>query len=176
MLRRPDLHLAVKFSTDCFMDLIFHTPLSPDAQRRHGLEVPQPLAMADRVRFSELDILHHVNNKAYLSWFETLRVAYYDRVFAPHFKGLCAPRNVLRNANVHYMKEMVLDEDYITTARVVSFRRTSYVMEQQIWSGDLRATMTGVMVLRTQDGKSGYPLPDSLRATLIEQDGAVAEG
>ncbi|UWR78149.1 thioesterase family protein [Phaeobacter inhibens] len=158
------------------MDLIFHTPLSPDAQRYHGLQNPQPLAMADRVRFSELDILRHVNNKAYLSWFETLRVAYYDRFFAPHFKGMPAPRNVLRNANVHYVKEMLLEEDYITTARVVSFRHTSYVMEQQIWSGDLRATMTGIMVLRTPDGQSGYPLPDSLRAALRERDGAIAEG
>ncbi|MFV1442307.1 MULTISPECIES: acyl-CoA thioesterase [unclassified Phaeobacter] len=157
------------------MDLIFHTPLSPEAQRHHGLETPQPLAMADLVRFSELDILHHVNNKAYLSWFETLRVAYYDRFFAPHFTGMPTPRNVLRNANVHYVKEMVLDESYIATARVVSFRRTSYVMEQQIWSGDLRAKMTGVMVLRSPNGRAGYPLPDSLRAALMEQDGAVAE-
>ncbi|AXT34130.1 acyl-CoA thioesterase [Phaeobacter sp. LSS9] len=170
------MHLAANLASDFCMDLIFHTPLSPDAQRHHGLKSPQPLAMADRVRFSELDILHHVNNKAYLSWFETLRVAYYDRFFAPHFNGMPAPRNVLRNANVHYMKEMVLDEDYITTARVVSFRRTSYVMEQQIWSGDLRATMTGIMVLRTPDGQSGYPLPDSLRTALIERDGAVSEG
>ncbi|WP_414858354.1 acyl-CoA thioesterase [Phaeobacter inhibens] len=175
-MRSADLHLGTNLSTDCYMELIFHTPLSPDAQRYHGLQKPQPLAMADRVRFSELDILHHVNNKAYLSWFETLRVAYYDRFFAPHFKGVPAPRNVLRNANVHYVKEMLLEEDYITTARVVSFRRTSYVMEQQIWSGDLRATMTGIMVLRTPDGQSGYPLPDSLRAALRERDGAIAEG
>ncbi|APG46936.1 acyl-CoA thioesterase [Phaeobacter porticola] len=157
------------------MDLSFHTPLSPDIQRQHGLEIPQPLAIADRVRFSELDILHHVNNKAYLGWFETLRVAYYNQFFALHFKGMPTPRNVLRNANVHYVKEMVLDEDYITTARVVSFRRTSYVMEQQIWSGDLRATMTGVMVLRTPDGQSGYPLPETLRTALIDRDGAIAE-
>ncbi|MFS4583312.1 acyl-CoA thioesterase [Phaeobacter sp. C3_T13_0] len=157
------------------MDLAFHTPLSPDAQRQYGLDVPQPFAMADKVRFSELDILHHVNNKAYLSWFETLRVAYFNQIFAHHFNGMPAPRNVLRNANVHYVKEMVLDETYIATARVVSFRRTSYVMEQQIWSGDLRATMTGVMVLRTPDGQSGYPLPEALRATLIKNDGAVPE-
>jgi acyl-CoA thioester hydrolase len=158
------------------MELIYHTPLSAEAQIEHGLTEPQPLAMADRVRFSELDILHHVNNKAYLSWFETLRVAYFNRFFAPFFDGMPAPRNVVRNANIHYVKEMVLDEDYITTARVVSFRRTSYIMEQQIWSGDLRATMTGVMVLRTPDGQSGYPLPEPLRQSLIERDGAVAEG
>ena len=29
--------------------------------------------MRDRVRFSELDPLNHVNNAAYLSWFETVQ-------------------------------------------------------------------------------------------------------
>ncbi|WP_293573888.1 thioesterase family protein [Phaeobacter sp.] len=158
------------------MDLVYHTPLSAAAQRHHGLAEPQPLAIADRVRFSELDMLHHVNNKAYLSWFETLRVTYYNQFFAPYFREGPKPRNVVRNANIHYVKEMVLDEDYITTAKVVSFRRTSYVMEQQIWAGDLRATMTGVMVLRTADGASGCPLPEGLRQDLIARDGAVAEG
>ncbi|MGR3759372.1 acyl-CoA thioesterase [Roseobacteraceae bacterium NS-SX3] len=156
------------------MDLRFLTPLSPEEQLAHGLDAPQTLAMADRVRFSELDMLRHVNNKAYLGWFESLRVAYFDRFCARHFEGMPAPRNVLRNADVHYIREMVLDEAYITTARVVSFRNTSYVMEQQIWSGGLRATMTGVMVLRTPDGSAGYPLPESLRQQFASLDGAKA--
>ena len=157
------------------MTLRFHTPLTSDEQLAAGLSQPQPLAMADRVRFAELDILHHVNNKAYLGWFETLRVAYFNTFCASHFVGLPAPRNVLRNANVHYVKEMVLDEDYVTTARVVSFRRTSYIMEQQIWSGDLRATLTAVMVLRTPDGSAGSPIPDALRQQFITLDSARPE-
>jgi acyl-CoA thioester hydrolase len=82
------------------------------------------------------------------------------------------PRTVMRNANVHYVKEMVEGESYITTARVLSFRRTSYVMEQQIWSGDLRARLEAVMVLRTPDGVSGYPIPEKLAAQFREIDGA----
>jgi acyl-CoA thioester hydrolase len=157
------------------MSIPFLTPLTAPQQLEFGLETPQPLAMADRVRFSELDILNHVNNKAYLGWFETLRVAYFDRFCAAHFRGMAPPRNVLRNANVHYVKEMVLDEAYVTTARVISLRRSSYVMEQQIWSGDLRAVLQAVMVLRTPDGSAGYPIPESLRRHFAEADGAVEE-
>ncbi|WP_255731580.1 thioesterase family protein [Phaeobacter sp. B1627] len=129
--------------------------------------------MADRVRFSEIDILQHVNNKAYLDWFEALRVEYYNSFFRHHFEGLDQPRHVVRNADIHYIKEMVIGETYITTARVLSFRRTSYVIEQQIWSGDLRATMQGVMVFRTADGTEGYPIPDSLRQQFIDLDRAT---
>lgn len=155
------------------MDLRYLTPLSPEEQLAQGLDCAKPLALADRVRFSELDILKHVNNKAYLGWFETARVSYFDLFCASHFEGLPPPRNVLRNANVHYMQEMVLDEPYITTARVTGFRNTSYVMEQQIWSGPLRATLEAVMVLRSPDGSKGYPLPESLKQQFIDQDGAV---
>ncbi|MEP2715927.1 thioesterase family protein [Pseudophaeobacter sp.] len=156
------------------MELRYLTPLSAKEQLAQGLDQPKPMALADRVRFSELDILRHVNNKAYLGWFETARVSYFDQLCAPHFAGLPAPRSVLRNANVHYIREMVLDEPYITTARVLTFRNTSYVMEQQIWSDGLRATLEAVMVLRTPDGSAGYPLPKALKQQFMSQDGATA--
>ncbi len=155
------------------MDLRFLTPLTPEEQKAQGLDHAKPMALADRVRFSELDILRHVNNKAYLGWFETARVSYFDGLCARHFEGQPAPRSVLRNANVHYRREMVLDEPYITTARCLAFRNTSYVMEQQIWSDGLRATLEAVMVLRTPDGSAGYPLPESLKQQFIALDGAV---
>ncbi|MQQ07067.1 acyl-CoA thioesterase [Epibacterium sp. SM1979] len=158
------------------MDLRFHTPLSADEQTAHGLETPQTLAMADRVRFSELDILQHVNNKAYLDWFEVSRVAYFNQFCLPHFEGQPRPRNVLRNANVHYVQEMLLGEAYIATSQVLRFRRTSYVMEQQIWSGGtLRCRMEGVMVLRTPDGREGYPVPESLISFWTKTEGALRD-
>ncbi|MBE1282214.1 MAG: acyl-CoA thioesterase [Rhodobacteraceae bacterium] len=158
------------------MDLRFHTALTSEEQLHHGLASAQPLALADRVRYSEIDVLNHVNNKAYMSWFETLRVAYFDLFCADHFAGGPEPRTVLRNANIHYVREMLADEDYITTARVTAFRNSSYTMEQQIWSGGvLRCTMIGVMVLRTPDGLNGYPLPDSLKQDFAQRDGARLE-
>jgi acyl-CoA thioester hydrolase len=154
------------------MTLRYHTPLSPDEQRANGLPDPQPLALADRVRFSELDPLQHVNNKAYVEWFETLRVSYFDLLCASHFDNGFPPRLVIRNANIHYVREMLADEDYIVTARVTEFRSSSFVMEQQLWSGDLRATLTAVMVLMRPDGSGKYPLPAGLCTVFETRDGA----
>ncbi len=154
------------------MEPRFLTPLTADEQLAQGLPAAVPMAMADRVRFSEIDILQHVNNKAYLDWFEALRVNYYNSHFRHHFNG-DEPRHVVRNADIHYVREMVLGETYVTTARVLSFRRTSYILEQQIWSGDLRASMVGVMVFRSADGSAGYPIPESLRQQFVTLDGAT---
>ena len=156
------------------MTLRYHTPLSPEEQRANGLPVPQPLALGDRVRFAELDPLQHVNNKAYVEWFETLRVSYFDRLCASYFPDDLPPRLVIRNANIHYVREMIADEDYIVTARVTEFRSSSFVMEQQLWAGDLRATLTAVMVLLLPDGSGKYLLPADLRAEFETRDGAKA--
>jgi acyl-CoA thioester hydrolase len=158
------------------MDLPFHTPLSPEQQSAFGLTAPQPLAIADRVRFAELDVLNHVNNKAYMTWFETLRVEYF-RLFARPFYDADQPRPriVLAQGTVRYIKEMLMGEDYVTTCRVIAFRNASCTMEQQLWAGDQRAVFTCVTVLLRPDGSGKMPLPDALKQRFLDVDGAIAE-
>lgn len=157
------------------MNLRYHTPLSPTEQTTFGLQTPQTLALADRVRFAELDILRHVNNKSYMGWFETLRVAHFDLFCAQHFNEENRPRLVLRSATIHFIREMVMGEDYVATARVSAFRNTSYTMEQELWSGDLRATLTAVMVLLEPQGSARSAIPDSLRQQFRDAEGAKAD-
>ena len=161
------------------MDLRYLTPLTAEEQRAHGVDQPQAMAMADRVRYSELDVLNHVNNKAYVEWFETLRTEHFFRLCARFYRDMPAPRTVLRNANIHYIKEMVAGQSYIATARVSSYRNTSYTVEQQIWSGGddgdytLCTGMSGIMVMLYPDGSGRYPLPAALTRYFRDVEGAV---
>ena len=155
------------------MSVPYLIPLNPEQQRAFGLPEPQPLALADRVRYSELDVLNHVNNKAYMEWFETLRTEHFYRLCAPFYDGMPEPRTVLRNADIHYVKEMVAGQSYVATARVASFRTTSYTIEQMIWSDGLCARMTGVMVMLHPNGSGRYPLPEGLTRHFIETEAAV---
>lgn len=159
--------------TQTGMKLRYHTPLTAEEQIAHGLADPQPLALADRVRFSELDNQNHVNNKAYHEWFEVARTEYLRRLCIPCYGDQPAPRIALRSATIRYVKEMLAGEDYIATARVSAFRTTSYTVEQQIWSGDLRATLSAVVVTLRPDGSGDrYPLPKALLDRFVTQDGA----
>ena len=158
------------------MELRYLTPLSADEQKAAGLGEPQPLAMADRVRYGELDVLNHVNNKAYVEWFETLRTEHFFRLCAPFYEHLPQPRTVLRNADIHYVSEMVAGQSYIATARVSAFRDTSYTLEQMIWSDGLRARMSGVMVMLHADGSGRYALPDGLKRYFTQIEGAARAG
>ena len=160
------------------MTLTYHTPLSPAQQVVAGVDPVQPLAMADRVRFSELDILNHVNNKLYLEWFERLRVRYSQEWGISNYgKSGVNPRIVIRSGNIRYHQEMRMDEDYVATCGCRAFRTSSYTLGQQIWSGGtLRATFDCVLVLLQPDGSGRFPIPDEIRARFIAVDGATQEG
>ncbi len=143
-----------------------------------GMSKVQPLAIADKVRFAELDRLNHVNNKAYMTWFETLRVIYFDLFCAPHYPaGAQQPRGVVRSGQIHFLHEMLMGEDYVATAGISAFRNTSYTIHQEIWVGaQLRATFDCVFVSLRPDGSGQrYPLPDSLKAHFRDADGAIDE-
>lgn len=158
------------------MELQYLTPLSAHEQLAFGLDHPQPLALADRVRYSELDVLNHVNNKAYMEWFETLRTEHFFRLCAPFYAGMAQPRTVLRNADIHYVAEMMAGQSYVATARVVEYRTTSYTIEQMIWADGLRARMRGIMVMLHPNGSGRYPLPEGLKRYFSDKEGATPQG
>jgi acyl-CoA thioester hydrolase len=160
------------------MTLVYHTPLSAQTQRGLGIDPPAPLALADRVRFGELDVLDHVNNAVYFQWFESARVNYMRLagLYADRDGGQ-GPRIVIRSGTIHYRREMLLGEDYVVTCGCTAFRTTSFTMHQEVWSGgNLRASFDCVMVLLQPDGSGRYPIPEALKTRFAEVDVARREG
>lgn len=156
------------------MTLPYLTPLTAQQQRSFGIAQPAPYAHADKVRFGEIDMLGHVNNAAYFSWFETARTRYLEHHGLTKYDPAHDPRIVLRSGDIHYIQEMRRDEDYITTVRCTQFRTTSLTVEQNIWAAStLRTRFSCVMVALTADGSSKLPLPASFTQKLEQIDGAT---
>ena len=159
------------------MTLLYHTPLDADQQTALGITKPQPLAMADQVRFSELDVLNHVNNAVYMEWFERLRVRYIQDWGLSAYDSVDDPRVVIRSGTIHYKQEMRMDENYVVTCGCTAYRNTSFSMAQQLWSGGtLRATFDCVIVLLTPDGSARFAIPAALRTRFGTVDQALFEG
>jgi len=157
------------------MDILYNTPLSPEDQLAFGLPVPQALAIADKVRFAELDVQNHANNKAYVEWFERMRIAYNDRFLGPRWSA-ARPRVVVHSFAVRFLQETLPGETYVATCRVAKFRRSSYTCDQQIWAGGTcRATMSCVLALRAPDGSGSFPIPENIIEDFRTRDGAEFE-
>ncbi len=85
------------------------------------------------------------------------------------------PELVLKGVEMAYHAPMHLGEDYIVTARTLSFRNSSFRMGYAVFAPDLRVEGAAVIVLLSRDGRDRVPLTEAQRATLAERDGAVAE-
>ena len=148
------------------------TPLSHEDLAALGLPPEWRFAMADRVRFHELDALNHVNNAVFFSWFETVRAAYV-RAYGVSQYTPADPRLVIRETSCRFLQEMLLDEPYILAARTTRFRRTSFTMEFAVFAETLRATGQAVVVALEPDGSGRFPLPEAAKAAFAERDGAI---
>ncbi|REC56650.1 acyl-CoA thioesterase [Rhodosalinus sediminis] len=154
------------------MTLRYHTPLSPEEQTAAGLPAPWPFAIADRVRWGELDQLGHVNNAAYMVWFETARIRYFAE------RGVVGPEaghvTVIRRGEIDWLAEMRGEPDYVVTVRCTEIRRTSFTLESELWSeGRCTARFRCVIVLIAADRSGKVALPEALRRRFIEADGAT---
>jgi acyl-CoA thioester hydrolase len=151
-------------------------PLDADALRALGIPEPWSFGQADRVRFHELDVLDHVNNARYLSWFETLRVAYLRAYGVSDYASAERPVLVLKRVGVSFHAPLHLEDVYVVTGRTRSFRRTSWVMDYAVWSGGrLCAEGDALIVHMGADAATRLPLTEHMRATFQRRDGAVAE-
>ena len=154
------------------MTLPYITPLTAQQLRSVGIAEPWAFGMQDLVRFGEVDSLNHVNNVAYLRWYETLRVHYLDHYDLYNLSGP-DPKIVLKSATIDYRAEVKRGDTYINVTRAVEMRNTSFSMEYAtIVDGQVTTTGTGIIVLLNADNTK-RPLPGALRETLIARDGAV---
>lgn len=149
--------------------------LDAAALRGQGIPAPWAFGMADRVRFSEIDALNHVNHTACLRWFESLRVHYLSAYgitrYAPQ-----DPRVVLREITCRYDGPLFLNDSYIVTARCARLRQNSFTKEYAVWvDGAARITGRAVVVLIDASGRVKQPLSAAMRQSLIARDGALPE-
>lgn len=157
------------------MTVPYHRLLTEDEQRAMGVTAPAAIAMADRVHHDELDVLMHVNNVVYYKWLERQRLHLIRELNIGDIKDDNSPKIVIRSAEIRYVEEMLLGEDYVITTRPLMFRNTSITIEQIVWAaGRVRAEFRCVIVLLTPDGKDRLTIPDNMRAQLTAQ-GAVPD-
>lgn len=151
------------------------TLLDADALAARGVPADWRFGMADRVRFAELDALQHVNNAAYLSWFEMLRVHYLRDIGLTSYDLKTGPEIVIKALDCQYHAPMFLSEDYVVTARTISFRRSSFRMAYAVFAPDPRAEGSALIVLLDRETGEKSPIPDGVRAAFADRDGATDE-
>jgi acyl-CoA thioester hydrolase len=139
--------------------------LTDPLRQRFEVEDGWRFGMRRRVRFSEIDGLGHANNATYLTYFEDVRIAYFEGLGLPPFSaGTLSP--VLARSAEQYIRPLGYGDEVLVTARVSRLGRTSFGMDYAVWRKGCaaRGEVVAVMMIPERDEK--VPLPDDLRAAI----------
>ena len=132
-----------------------------------------PVKAPVTVRFSDVDIMGHVNNARYLSYFEQARVEYYKRLKLLDLRkmnGRSAFGFIVGEITIKFHAPATIDETLIVGIRVAELRTKAYRMEYEIHekkSKRLIATGTSVQVMYNYKKEKTIPIPPNLRRRIM---------
>ena len=120
------------------------------------------------LRFGDLDLLGHVNHRAYLDLLETVRVGYYFDVVG--LDSVHQIKFVLAELHVHYVASAVLGQTLEVLLRVSWLKRSSSGFEFEIRdqsSGTLLVNGEGVQVYMNLEENRSEPLPEIFAERIL---------
>lgn len=119
-----------------------------------------------QVRFSDLDVLGHVNNNIYLSYFEMTRVHYFRELLGEHWDwkkfGVVLARN-----EVEYVRSVHLNDQPEVFMFTEHVGNKSFTLDYELMvKGQLYAKGRSVMVCFDAIAQETIPVPEAMREAL----------
>lgn len=121
-----------------------------------------------QLRFSDVDVLGHVNNTVYFSFFDTGKAYFFEK--ALHCK--MEWRNVecvIANIDCAFVSPVYFGEEIEVWTRCTHIGEKSFVLQQMIVekrTGELKAAANSVMVSIDPKTKKSVPVPPRYREAM----------
>jgi acyl-CoA thioester hydrolase len=136
---------------------------------RYALSVEIPVAWGD------MDAYQHVNNTVYLRWFETARIAYFERLGLVDRKEQEGLGPILARTEIDYRRPVTYPDTVRVDIGIPHVGRSSFRMIYRLWSRALAAeAASGESVIVMYDYRAGRsaPVDEGLRARIAAAEGA----
>ena len=133
-----------------------------------------PVWVSIPVQWGDQDAFGHVNNTAYLRWFESARIEYGMRVVLGDMSVGKEVGPILAAVSCQYRRQLEFPDTVQVGARITRIGRSSMTMEHRIISERWRAVVAeGDSTLVTFDyaGQKSVPLPADIRARIEATEG-----
>lgn len=129
-----------------------------------------PVRIEVKVAWGEMDAFAHVNNANYLRWFESARIAYFEKVSVSIGAKDASPWvPILARATVDFRRPVTYPDTVTVEASVRGFGTTSFTMAYRATSqaqGAVVAEGEAVVVLLEPASGRKTALPPELRAAI----------
>jgi acyl-CoA thioester hydrolase len=130
---------------------------------------PFPVIVRVPVQWGDMDALGHVNNAVYFTWFESARIALFQRVGLA-ITGVPAVGPILASTRCDFLAPVRYPAEVVAGTRVGRLGNTSFTMEYEVALAGVAerpvARGEGVVVLIDYRDGAKVPLPPALREAL----------
>ncbi|MFZ5814628.1 MAG: acyl-CoA thioesterase [Bacillota bacterium] len=130
-----------------------------------------PFSIEQRVVFRDVDMLGHVNNAVYATYFETARLEY---ILSVGGEAAASLPLILAEITITYKSPAFLRETLEIGVRVAEIRTSSFIVESQIVEKESRrlvATSRAVIVHYDYAEQRAKPVPQEWRERFAQMEG-----
>ena len=136
-----------------------------------------PVVVEIPVAWGEMDAFGHVNNIVYFRYFETARIAYFEKLNVPEFLDRDPLGPILSETACRFRAALSYPDTVSIGARVARVGEDRFVMHYAVfshWLGRLAADGEGTLVCFDYRHNRKAPLPERLKGRIAEMERAVA--
>ena len=128
-----------------------------------------PVRIEIPVAWGDMDAFGHVNNVVYLRWFESARIAWFERVgISDRRDGGIGP--ILASTHCQYLRPLAYPDTILAEATVTRLGRSSFDMAHRIVrkaTGEVAAQGGGVLVMFDYASGKSAPIDAALRERML---------
>ena len=123
-----------------------------------------------QLRFNDVDVLGHVNNTVYFSFYDTGKAHYFTNVMGQKMDWKHV-ETVIANVNCAYISPIYYTDEIEVLTTCISISEKSFKLLQMlrdIKTGDVKSICETVMVSFDKDTKKSRPLDGEWKRRLME--------
>jgi len=130
-----------------------------------------PVVIEIPVAWGEMDAFQHVNNIVYFRYFESVRIAYFERLGFMDIMGQTGVGPILAETRCRYRKPLTYPDTLSVGARVSELAEDRFVIQHRVVShklGAVAAEGEGTLVAYNYREKRKSAIPDEVRRRIQE--------
>lgn len=130
-----------------------------------------PVVIETPVAWGEMDAFQHVNNIVYFRYFESARIAYFEKIGYTEYMQKTGIGPILASTECTFKLPLAYPDNVSIGARISSLERDRFLMEYCLVSHNAKkiaAAGTGTVVSYNYRARQKAAIPDEIRQRILE--------
>lgn len=134
-----------------------------------------PVVVEVPIRWADMDAFGHVNNTLVFRYFESARIVYLERCGFEQSYEETRIGPILHSTSCRFRRPLFYPDTVLVGARTIELHEDRFMTEYRAFSAshdEVACAGSSIIVSYDYDAACKAPIPDQVRALILELDGA----